>query len=130
MSRTSCRDPVIATPAPCGGRETRPTRRRGAALLTGLALAAVATPAAAHHCRNVLPDGRIVVAGPLVDELGRPCTVFHNTPLAPHPEFVVPRQQPRAGFTTGEIGPFTTGDLGPFTTFSNSNAAPAPMRRR
>jgi hypothetical protein len=75
-----------------------------------------------------LPDGRVILSGPLVDEFGRPCTAFHVAPQAPRPEFLVPRQAP--GFTTGAIGPFTTGELGPFTTFSNSNIAPAPTRRR
>jgi hypothetical protein len=86
-----------------------------AVVALGLAPAAEASA----HCGNVLPDGRVIVRGPLVDEFGRPCQgTFVRPPVI---ERRIPAPSvPHTGFTTGEIGPFTTGEIGPFTTFSNS----------
>jgi hypothetical protein len=104
----------------------RPTwRSSGLLLLAGaIAAAMLAGPAAARVCRNVTPDGRLILSGQLVDEEGRPCAAFEVSPM-PRRDFAVPPPHAPGGFTTGETGRFTTGDIGPFTTFSNS-----PPRRR
>jgi hypothetical protein len=100
------------------------------AVAVSLGLASAADASA--HCGNVLPDGRVIVRGPLVDQFGRPCQgTFARPPVIERrvPEPVAPRN----GFTTGEVGPFTTGEIGPFTTFSNSPppvTTPHVFRRR
>jgi hypothetical protein len=107
----------------------RPTWRSSGLLLVlgATACGMLAQPAAARVCRDVTPDGRLILSGPPVDEEGRPCAVFQSPMM--RRDFVAPPPvaSPHApgGFTTGDIGRFTTGEIGPFTTFSNS-----PPRRR
>ena len=93
-------------------------------LIAAIALLGAAPAAeASFACGNVLPDGRVIVRGPLVDRYGRPCPGTFVRP--PFVERRIPAPAvPHTGFTTGEIGPFTT--------FSNSPPAAPPhvFRRR
>jgi hypothetical protein len=109
----------------------RPTwRSSGLLLLVGaIASGMPGSPAAARVCRDITPDGRLIIGGPPVDEDGRPCATFEVAPMMRRdfavPPPTVPSPHAPGGFTTGEIGRSTTGEIGPFTTFSNS-----PPRRR
>lgn len=79
-------------------------------------------------CRTLLPDGRIVLARPFMDQGELTCPGVTLPPMATAQRQFDATTLPSMRFTTGQIGPFTTGHIGPLTTFSNSPPAALPRR--
>ncbi|HEX7968977.1 MAG TPA: hypothetical protein VF502_12225 [Stellaceae bacterium] len=89
-------------------------------LYAPLAALAISAASAEPVCRTLLPDGRIVLARPFMDQGELSCPRITLPPMATAQRQFGATTLPSTRFTTGQIGPFTTGPIGPLTTFSNS----------